>query len=125
MSDLTKSAELFAQLEARREFRFESMLACYMRQVMHEHGLTLLTVSQATGLTPGQISDYRSDYKKLTNKHASTLANYFANIVGTNIKPAELITWQQVGKMVDLVEGRQLKEQFLNEFRKSAKRLAR
>lgn len=121
MSDISKSAELHARLEARREFRFESGLARYMRQTMYDNEKTLSEVAKGTGLTAAQVSDYRSDYKLLNANHAIRLSKYFTKITGEEIPADMMIYWQQQGYMVNLEEGRQKMEAFFEGINRAVK----
>lgn len=115
MKNIKNAEQLNEMLDKRRDFRFESGLARYMRQTMHENKKTLSSVAIATGLSLSQVSDYRSDYKVLTQSHAEALAKYFSGLAGEEM-PASMFThWQSIGYIVYLKEGRQIGEGFLSD----------
>lgn len=121
MSNISKSADLHAMLEASREFRFESGLSRFMRRTMYENDKTLSSVAKATGLTAAQVSDYRSDYKYLTQEHAERLSKYFTDLTGEEIPTDMLLHWQTVGYPVNLEKGRQKRDAFLDDMDKAVK----
>jgi len=114
MSDLSKVAEIHYQMEQNREFTYCSLLSEYLKKFSSKTKKTMSDISKATGISVPDISGYRSDRKILTEENAIKLADYFNSVRKCEpIKPSELLAMQSVGQMVNLVEARKERDEFI------------
>lgn len=114
MSDLSKVAEIHYRNEQLREFKFRSLLSVFMQEFSQETCCTMMNIHSATGISVPDISGYRSDRKILTEENAIKLADYFNSVRKCEpIKPSELLAMQSVGQMVNLVEARKERDEFI------------
>lgn len=121
MSDLSKAAELHYQNEQRREFGFESKLSQWLKQIMFDNKINLISLSKESGLSFTDISAYRNDYKILNNDDAEKLVKGLSKWIKFPMDivyaPQVLMGYQKQGEFIDLVEKRRLMEDCLKQMR--------
>ena len=113
MSDLSKVAEMYYQMESNKEFCFESKLSDWLKQVMFENKITLFTLGKESGLSAADISGYKNDYKILDIGNAKKLAAGLRKFINFDHADTALILWQKTGCFVDMVEERKRHDDFL------------
>ncbi|OOR85922.1 hypothetical protein B0181_11800 [Moraxella caviae] len=93
---------MVVQVSELKEFKFLSVLAIMLQELLSDRGETYHTLCERSGLDAADIFAYANDRKIIGVDHAKALAGVFSRLHGFYFDPQTLIDRQKIGTFVDL-----------------------